>query len=135
MDYKQLIQFRDGGNHFTREMGIQTVEIQEGFAKVILPVRESHTNFLGSVHGGCLFSIADSVAGAAASSYGNYSTTVNASIHYLAPAIGVKELTGEAKVIKHGKRLSVFQVEIRNESGKLLVQGEFTYYDMGKKIE
>ena len=134
MDYEKLIQFRDEGNHFTRKLGIQTVEIREGYAKVKLAVEKDHTNFLGSVHGGCLFSIADSVAGAAASSYGDYSTTVNASINYLAAALQVKELTGEARVIKHGKRISVFQVQIRNDEGKLLVQGEFTYYDMGKKI-
>ncbi|HIV34430.1 MAG TPA: PaaI family thioesterase [Candidatus Blautia intestinigallinarum] len=134
MDYEKLIQFRDEGNHFTRKLGIQTVEIREGYAKVKLAVEKDHTNFLGSVHGGCLFSIADSVAGAAASSYGDYSTTVNASINYLVPALQVKELTGEARVIKHGKRISVFQVQIRNDEGKLLVQGEFTYYDMGKKI-
>ena len=27
MDYEKLIQFRDEGNHFTRKLGIQTVEI------------------------------------------------------------------------------------------------------------
>ena len=55
MDYEKLIQFRDEGNHFTRKLGIQTVEIREGYAKVKLAVEKDHTNFLGSVHGGCLF--------------------------------------------------------------------------------
>ncbi len=135
MDYERLIQIRENGNHFTHEMGIQTEEMREGYARVKLPVEKKHMNFLGSVHGGCLFSMADTVAGAASASYGNYSTTVDASIHYLAPAIDVRELIGEAKVIKHGKRISVYQVEIRSEKGKLLAMGEFTYYDMGKKIE
>lgn len=135
MDYMELIRFREEKNHFTRELGIHTLELKEGYAKAELRLEKKHMNFLGSVHGGCLFTMADTVAGAASSSYGNYSTTVNASINYLAPAIQVERLVAEARVIKHGKRIGVYEVEIRDEKGKLLAQGNFTYYDMGKKIE
>ena len=135
MDYEDLMEFHNKENPFTREMGVKIIEIREGYAKLKLGVKKSHTNALGVVHGGCLFTLADSVCGVAASSYGGQSVTVNASINYLSPTFRVRELTGEAEVIKHGQRISVFQAEIKDESGNLLVRGEFTYCDLDKIIE
>ena len=93
MDYENLMEFHNKENPFTREMGVQIFEIREGYAKLKLSVKKSHTNALGIVHGGCLFTLADSVCGVAASSYGRQSVTVNASINYLSPALQVKELS------------------------------------------
>ena len=135
MDYEKLIQVRDEKNCFARELGICTEEIREGYARVSLRVEEKHMNFVGSVHGGCLFSLADTVAGAASSSYGYYSTTVDGNIHYLSPAMNVKMLIAQAQVIKYGKRISVFEVTITDENGRLLAQGTYTYYNLGKQIE
>lgn len=135
MAYEQLMQLHDIEDYFTKELGLEIMEIREGYAKVKLRVEQWHMNCIHSVHGGCLFSIADSAAGVAASSYGSWATTVNATISYLSPALHVKELIGEATVIKHGKRISVFQTEIRDENGNLLARGEFTYYDLNKKID
>ena len=134
MEYDQLIQLHNIEDYFTKDMGLQIVDMREGYAKVKLAVEKRHMNCIGTVHGGCLFSIADSAAGVAASSYGSWATTVNGNISYLSPALQVKELIGEAKVVKHGKRISVFQTEIRDEEGNLLVRAEFTYYDLNKEI-
>lgn len=135
MDYEKLIAFHNRENPFTKEMGVHVIEIREGYAKLKLDVEKGHTNALGIVHGGCLFTVADSACGVAASSYEKKSVTVNACINYLSPALRVKELIGEATVIKHGKRISVFQAEVKDESGNLLVRGEFTYYDLGKNVK
>lgn len=135
MDYENLMEFHNKENPFTREMGVQIIELREGYAKLNLDVKKYHTNALGVVHGGCLFTLADSVCGVAASSYGRQSVTVNASINYLSPAFQVKKLTAEAAIIKHGKRISVFQAEVKDESGNLLVRGEFTYCVLDKTIE
>lgn len=134
MDYEQLMKFHNKGNPFTREMGVRVVEVRKGYAKLRMTVDEKHTNALGVVHGGCLFTIADSVCGVAASSYGSQSVTVNASINYLSPALRIKELIGEAKAVKHGNRIRVFQATVKDESGNLLACGEFTYYDLNKKV-
>lgn len=135
MDYEKLIDFRDSRNAFTREMGVRTVEIAQGYAKVELPVKPGHRNVHGSVHGGCLFTLADTVGGAAAASYGTYATTVNANINYLRPAVNGTLLTAQAREIKHGKNISVFNVEIRDEKDTLLAQGTFSYFNLDKEIE
>lgn len=135
MDYKKLIEFRDSKNMFTKEMGIRTVEIAEGYAKVELQVRSEHRNMHGSVHGGCLFTLADTVGGAAVASYGKYATTVNANINYLRPAVDSELLIAEAREIKRGKKISVYNIEIGDEQGRLLAQGSFSYFNLDKDIE
>ena len=47
----------------------------------------------------------------------------------------VKMLIAQAQVIKYGKRISVFEVKITDENGRLLAQGTYTYYNLGKQIE
>ena len=49
--------------------------------------------------------------------------------------MNVKVLTAQAQVIKYGKRISVFEVKITDENGRLLAQGTYTYYNLGKQIE
>lgn len=135
MDYKKLIEFRDNKNLFTKELGIKTVEIAEGYAKVEMLVKPEYRNMHGFVHGGCLFTLADTVGGAAVASYGKYATTVNANINYLRPAMDSEILVAEAREIKRGKKISVYDVTISDEQERLLAQGTFSYFNLDKDIE
>lgn len=135
MDYEKLRKFRNSRNTFARELGIRTVKICRGYARAELEIEERHMNFVHSVHGGCLFSLADTVGGAAASSSGYYSTTVDGDIHYLHAAAGNRKLIAEAREIKQGKRISVYAVEIRDDTDTLIATGTFSYYHLKKKIE
>lgn len=135
MDYERLRARRNHENPFAEDIGIHTVEIRSGYARAELNIEDRHLNFVGSVHGGCLFSLADTVCGSAAASHGFYCTTLNGNVNYLAAAINVKKLIAEAKEIKQGKRVCVYDVEIRDEKGTLFVQGTFSYFNLQKKIE
>ncbi len=135
MDYQRLLSKRNEENPFARELGIRTVEIRSGYARSELNIAERHLNFIGSVHGGCLFSLADTVCGSAAASHGFYCTTINGNINYLTAAIDVSRLIAEAREIKHGKRIDVYDVEIRDEKGTLLAQGTFSYFNLQEEIE
>ena len=46
------------------------MELDEGYCKGELEVTDQHMNPLGTVHGGCLYTLADTVAGFAAASCG-----------------------------------------------------------------
>lgn len=48
---------------FIELMGIRIVEVDEGYCKGELEVTDQHMNPLGTVHGGCLYTLADTVAG------------------------------------------------------------------------
>lgn len=134
MDYERLIQIRNENNNYARYLGIRTLEIREGYAKGEMKVKVEHQNIIKSVHGGCIFSLADTVAGSAAASHGNFMTTLSGNINYLSPALKVDKITAEAREIKKGKNICVYEVEVRSETKELLAKGSFSYFNLGTPI-
>ena len=113
------------------EMGI--LEYWEGYVYTRVKKRKELENIYGDLHGGCLYTIADNMAGVAASTYGYYVTTVNGSIQYLKAARTTEYVYCEAEVIKPGRNISVVSVRIKDDQGMLLNTAEFTYYNLKKK--
>ncbi|MCD8323888.1 MAG: PaaI family thioesterase [Clostridiales bacterium] len=126
MDFERLKEIRNIG--FTREVGVNTTDIAEGYARGELELRPEHGNPIGSVHGGVLFTIADTIGGAAATSRGRFVTTVSGNIHYLRPVMGCKKLIGESREIKIGKNMCVYDVMITDETGREIALATMTYY-------
>lgn len=133
--YQKLIEYRNKTNIFASENGILTTVIREGYAEVELAVQPHHLNSIGSVHGGCLFTIADVCTGSAAFSYGMKMTTMNSSFHFLRAGIGCSKLIGRSTVIKRGRRACVLRTDIFDQDEKLLCTGTFTSMSLDKPIE
>lgn len=127
MDYQKMIAERNEKNAYAKLNGIQILEIREGYCRTVVDVQEQHMNPIGSVHGGCLYSMADVAAGAAAASFGLKATTVDANFHYLRAGIGSRQLTAEATVLKRGKRILFLNTSVFDEQGTMLASGTFTY--------
>jgi acyl-CoA thioesterase len=134
-DLEYVMQCRNRDNYFARMLGITVVEMQTGFARARMRVTEQMRNPIGSVHGGCLFTVADVTCGAAASSYGMMVTTLDSSFHFLRAGLsGCTELIGEARAIKHGKRITVLAVTVADQDGEALCSGTFTYMSLQKPL-
>ena len=121
-------------NGFINQIGFVVTDVKKGYAKGEIALTEMHGNPIGSIHGGVLFSLADSVGGVAATTAGSFCTTVNGTINYLNPAIGCKKLAGEARPIKIGRRLAVIQVTITDETERIIACATMTYQYLGDKI-
>ena len=134
MDYEKLCRIRNEQNAFGNLVGVKIVAIREGYARAELEVTPELSNPIGSLHGGCLFTMADVTGGSAAVSHGEQVTTVDADIRYLRAGIGVKRVICEAHEIKKGKNLLVYRVDVKGEGGNLLTAGTFTYMSLHKKI-
>lgn len=132
MDYEKLRELRNSTNHFARRLGLTITAIRDGEAEAELPVTSDCLNPGGSVHGGCLFTLADVAGGAAASSCGMHITTVDSSFHFLRAGLQTSHLTGKARAIKRGKRLLVYEVTVYDDQDSLLAQGIFTYMPLNK---
>ena len=126
MDFEKLKELRNVG--FNREVGIVRAGISEGYARVEVEIGPQHVNPIGSVHGGVMFTIADTTAGAAATSPRRYMTTMSSSMNFLRPAIGCKKLTGESREIKVGKQVCVYEVTITDETGREIAVATMTFH-------
>jgi acyl-CoA thioesterase len=127
-DVETLLEKRNRDNKFANFVGIKTLEVKPGYAKGELVLRPEHMNILGSVHGGCIYTLADVMCGSAGLLYEERVTTVSSSFHFLSPALRVEKLIAEATEIKHGKKIRVIRVDIFREQSKLIASGTFTFY-------
>ena len=134
MDYKKLVEERSKRNAFANLAGIRVVDLEEGHAVVELHVNKNHLNPIGSIHGGCLYTMADIAAGTAASSYGYNATTLCSDIHYLNAGLNTTYLRAEAKAIKHGKRTMVFDISIHDQDDTLMCKATITFMSLGTPI-
>lgn len=134
VDYARLLERRNELNAFGHLIGLRITRISQGYAEVEMPITKDHLNPIGSVHGGCLATAADVVGGSAASSYGFQVTTLDGTLHYLRPGLNATCIYGKARELKHGKRISVYEISIEDQKGAVLTEGIFTYMSLGKPI-
>lgn len=131
---EQIIANRNRTNKFANLIGLKTTEIGKGYCRTELQVREELLNPMNAVHGGVLFTILDVTGGGAASYYGNQVTTANADIHFLRAGLHTDKLYGYAKELKAGKRLLVYEVEVKDQGDTVLAAGIYTYASLGMPI-
>lgn len=121
-------------NTYMNMLGIEFIDIKPGYAKSKMKVTPSLYNPYNSVHGGCLYSMADVTAGFAACTYGNYASTISGNMNYLRPAMNTEYIYCVGQVVRHGKKMSVYNVELFNDDGDLLENGTFTFYTLNTKV-
>ncbi len=120
-------------DRFATDAGMTVEAAAPGHAVIGLRLTEAHQNAMGFPMGGVLCTMAD-FACAVASNFGTGTglhVSADAHISFLAPCRG-RELRAEANCIKAGKRLSWFEVAVRDELGTLLCKADFTMCAIGR---
>ncbi|MCR5813335.1 MAG: PaaI family thioesterase [Desulfovibrio sp.] len=105
-----------------RLMDMQVLELKPGYAKITMPLSDKVKNGMGFAHGGTIFSLADIAFGAAANEgTEQFVVTLSTSIEYLRPgALG--PLMAEAKVIRGGKKIQNYEVQVFDGAGELIAR-------------
>jgi acyl-CoA thioesterase len=94
-------------------LGIEVVEAGEGRARVTLTAGERHANFLGLVHGGAIFSLADAALAAASNSEtGITAVATVVTIHLLRACRPGDDLVAEAQREHRGGRLALYRITV-----------------------
>ena len=121
-------------NGFAQLLGMELSEVREGKARGRIRLDEKLSNIYGGMHGGCSYALADTLAGIAASTYGNYVTTIDGKINYLLPMKDTEYVYCEADVVRQGGRIGLYEVRLTADDGKLLATADFTYYRTSSRI-
>ncbi|MEP6927869.1 MAG: hydroxyphenylacetyl-CoA thioesterase PaaI [Ginsengibacter sp.] len=119
---------------FSQWLGIQIIEIKEGYSKIKMTVRSEMMNGLGVVHGGIAFSLADSSFAFACNGRNNLSLALDTSINFLKPVHVNDELFAEAKEIHNGKSTGLYQVTITNQRNHTVALFKGTCFRTNKKL-
>ena len=127
-----LGQMRDGiipPPPITAHFGLDIVEVEEGHVTFTCTPDESAYNPIGSVHGGVVCTLLDTVCGCAMQSVlpqGKGYTSVEIKVNYLKPVRGGGSLTAEGTVVKAGSRVGFTEGVVRDASGAVVATASST---------
>lgn len=121
-------------DHFSKWMGMELLEIQAGYCKLRMQVRDEMLNGFGIVHGGISFSLADSALAFASNSHGRLSVSIQATMSYTNPAKAGDLLIAEAKELHLGNKTATYEIQVRltDNTPVALLQG--TVYRTSKQV-
>jgi uncharacterized protein (TIGR00369 family) len=121
------------GSPMRRLLGIELLELREGFARIRYRPNPEHANYSGILHGGILMTLLDEASGIAGSwapdrQPPRKSVTVEMGVHFtamVAPDSAWIEATGE--IVRGGRSLFFVRSEVRGPDGALLAYGASTH--------
>ena len=135
MDLEQIRAYRNDRSAFSRKMEIVTTEIREGYARAVKTIGTDDTNPVGRCQGGVLFTLADIACGSAAVSHGTKAVTMNASYNFLRGCRPGDVITAEAREVKRGTTVSVYDAVLTDQKGQLVGTATMHYYDLKEPLE
>lgn len=132
---EEQIRLRIAGDPFARSLGIELVELAEGYGKATMTVAEHMLNFLGIPHGGAIFSLADAAFAAASNSYGQVAVALNVSLNYLAAVPAGARLYAEATEESKSHRIALYRLSVTADDGTPVALGHGTVYRKNQSLE
>ena len=119
---------------FSQWLGIEVLEIKEGYSKIKMTIRAEMVNGFGIIHGGVTFSLADSAFAFACNNRNQLSVALDTSINFIKPVHVDDELIAEATEIHNGKSTGLYQIEIFNQKNHKVAQFKGLCYRTDKKL-
>lgn len=119
---------------FSQWLGIEVLEIREGYSRIRMTVRPEMVNGFGIVHGGVPFSFADSAFAFACNNRNVLSVALDTSINFIKPVHVDDVLTAEAKELHNGKSTGLYQIDIRNQHDHVVAVFKGLCYRTGKPL-
>ncbi len=97
---------------FSQWLGIEVLEVKDGFAKIKMIVRKDMLNGHGVTHGGISFSLADSAFAFASNSHGQKAVSIETSINHIKPIFEGDKLIATAEKESTSKSLGQYIVRV-----------------------
>jgi acyl-CoA thioesterase len=119
---------------FSQWLGIEVLEVNEGYSKIKMTVRKEMINGFGIVHGGVAFSLADSAFAFACNNRNNLSVALDTSINFIKPVHVEDVLTAEAKELHNGRSTGLYHITITNHHGHVVALFKGTCFRTGKNL-
>ncbi len=119
---------------FSQWMGIEVLEITEGYSRIKMTIRKEMVNGFGIVHGGIPFSMADSAFAFACNNRNNLSVALDVTISFTKAMHIGDTLTAEAKEIHNGRSTGVYLITITNQKNEHVALFKGTCFRTGKTL-
>ena len=116
-------------NRFCDLIGLHFTEMEKGFCRTELAITDFHLNPYGTLHGGVVYSLADSGMGGALSTLlddDEQCATIEIKINYLKSTRSGR-LSCETRVVHKGKNIAFLDSVVKTLEGKLVATATGTF--------
>jgi len=103
---------------FSKWLGIEIIELSEGFCKLQVKIRDDMTNGFKIAHGGISYSLADSALAFASNSYGFKSLTIESSINYFKKVNSGDILSAVTNEINKTEKIANYSIVVSNQNNE-----------------
>jgi acyl-CoA thioesterase len=98
-------------------LGLRLLDWGSGRARFLLEPSLEIANIAGSVHGGALYTLADSAFEVACNSYGRICVALDVTVHHASPAPLDEPVTAEAIEVSRSTRIASYQITATGAGG------------------
>jgi acyl-CoA thioesterase len=119
---------------FSQWLGIEILDVREGYSKIKMAVRKEMINGLGIVHGGIAFSLSDSCFAYACTNRNVLSVALDTAINFIKPVHIGDTLTAEAKEIHNGKSTGLYHIKVTNQKNHIVAFFKGTCFRTNKEL-
>lgn len=124
-------------DYFSQWLGINVLEIREGYSKLSLVVRKEMLNGFGIAHGGITYCISDSALAFASNSKGRKSVSIETSIAHVTALKENEEIIAECTCETETEKLGHYRVTVFpvNDPSKTIALFKGMVYKTSKNWE
>lgn len=117
---------------FTKANNMSFVSYEDEVLILKMLPDERHISELNILHGGIIYTFADTVTGILCMTLGKVYVTIDATMNYISNTPKGVEIFGRAYFVHKGNTICVVDVQVYTKE-KLLTKGTFTYHSYLKK--
>ena len=131
---QQVVSHMMENDLFSQWLGIEILEIKEGYSRIKMTVRKEMINGFGIVHGGIAFALSDSAFAFACNNRNILSVALDTSINFLKPVHVGDVLTAEAIELHNGKSTGLYHITVSNQHGHTVALFKGTCFRTNKNL-
>lgn len=134
MEPQKLLNAMLSQDKFSEWLGLQVIEVKEGYAKLQAKIRPEMLNGVGTVHGGVTFAMADSAFAFSCNMYNNISVALDVHISFTKAGKEGDVFTIESHEVHSSKRTGVYDIKVTNQHDELVALFKGTCFRTGKQL-
>ncbi len=119
---------------FSQWLGIEVLDVKDGYSKIKMTVRREMINGFGIVHGGIAFSLSDSAFAFACNNRNVLSVALDTSINFTKPVHVGDVLVAEANELHNGRSTGLYHITIKNQNDHVVALFKGTCYRTNKSL-
>lgn len=134
MNSKEIVDTMMKNDFFSQWLGIQLLELKEGYCKLSLTIRKDMLNGFGIAHGGITYSLADSALAFASNSRGPKSVSIETSISHVISLNEHDEVVAESLSESETGKLGHYKIKLylKNDPEKIVALFKGIVYKTSK---